>query len=474
MNPVTRRPLSSGSIARLALLSLVLTLVTMAATALRSAHAVAAEPRAVLGVLDNGLQVVVIPDHRAPIVNHMVWYKVGGADEPPGESGIAHFLEHLMFKGTEQIPVGEFSKIIARNGGQDNAFTNNDVTAYYQSVARERLPLVMQMEADRMVNLRLDEKDVLTERDVILEERRMRVDNNPSSILSEQMMAALYLNHPYRIPVIGWQHEIAALSRANALAYYRRFYAPNNAILVVAGDVEPDEVMQLARDTYGKIPANPDVARAKRPTEPHAVAPRRVDLTDPRAGQPTFERDYQAPSYSTAKPGEAEAIDLLVKVLASGPTSRLYKALVVGERKAASVGGYFTSTGLDGARISLYAIAAPDATLEDVEASIDRVIAEVVRDGITEAELERAKRSYIADYVYEADSLTNLARRYGWGLATGQTIEDIEAWPDRIRAVTLEDIMKATAYLDVRDSVTGFLRPSPAAGAEATPASSGG
>ncbi len=225
--------------------------------------------------LKNGLQVLVIPDHRAPVVTQMIWYKVGAADEPPGSSGIAHFLEHLMFKGTDLIPTGQFSKIIARNGGEDNAFTNHDVTAYFQRVAKDRLPKVMEMEADRMANLRLSEEDVATERKVILEERRSRVDNDPGSILQEQMMAALYANHPYGIPIIGWEHEIRALDREDALSFYRRFYAPDNAILVIAGDVEPEEVRRLAEETFGKLAPSDKVngraqaegARAFRPGE---------------------------------------------------------------------------------------------------------------------------------------------------------------------------------------------------------------
>ncbi len=252
-----------------------------------SHHAVATKSRARSFTLDNGMDVVVIPDHRAPIVSHMVWYRVGGADEPEGASGIAHFLEHLMFKGTEKIAAGEFSKIVARYGGTDNAFTSQDVTAYYQDVAKDRLPLVMEMESDRMRNLQLAEKDVLTERDVILEERRMRVDNDPAAKLSEQMDAVLYANHPYGAPVIGWEHEIAALSREDALAFYRRFYAPNNAILVVAGDVEPDAVLALARDTYGKLPKVPEIEQRQRPKEPPPVAARHIRIDDPRAGQAT-------------------------------------------------------------------------------------------------------------------------------------------------------------------------------------------
>ena len=222
----------------------------MLASALAASPAYA-EPRAAEFTLDNGMRLIVVPDHRAPVVTHMVWYKVGAADEPAGSSGIAHFLEHLMFKATDKIPAGEFSKIVSRIGGQDNAFTGHDMTAYFQRVAKDRLPLVMEMEADRMTGLRLTENDVLTERDVILEERRSRVDNDPSSILNEQMMAALYLNHSYGIPVIGWEHEIAKLSRDDAFNFYHRYYAPNNAIVVVSGTCITSRIVARSRCAVG-------------------------------------------------------------------------------------------------------------------------------------------------------------------------------------------------------------------------------
>src|SRR5215475_827193 len=283
--------------------------------------------------LSNGLRVVVVPDHRAPVVTHYVWYLAGSADDPPGTSGIAHFLEHLMFKSTDKMPSGEFSKIISRLGGQDNAFTTHDYTGYFQRIAKERLGTVMEMEADRMANLQLAEKDVLTERDVILEERRSRTENNPSNILSEQMSAALYRNHPYRIPIIGWMHEIAKLSRADALAFYKRFYAPNNAVMVVTGDVTADEVKTLAEATYGKIKANPEVHTRVRPQEPPNRTPRRVELKDARAGNASVRRFYLAPSLPKAEPGEAEALYLLMKIVGHSSTSRLYqRRLVFGAR----------------------------------------------------------------------------------------------------------------------------------------------
>ncbi len=425
-------------------------------------NALHAQPRTEEFKLDNGLEVVVIPDHRAPVVTHMIWYKVGAADEPKGVSGIAHFLEHLMFKSTDKIPLGEFSKIVARLGGQDNAFTGHDVTAYFQRVSKDKLETMMGMEADRMVNLRLTEKEVLTERDVILEERRSRIENSPAAIMDEQMNAVLYYSHPYGIPVIGWEHEIAKLSREDALRFYKHYYAPNNAVLVVAGDVTAEEVRALAEKTYGKIPANPAVGAVRsRPQDPPPRAARRVEYSDPRAGNASFHRDYVMPSYMTAKPGEAEALDLLMKIVGEGATSRLYKRLVVDEKIASSAGGVYSGSGLDYGTISLYAVSAGGAELlPKIEATIDKVLDEVRRNGVTEAELKRARFSYIADYIYENDDQASLARRYGWGLALGRTVAQIEGWPDALRKVTVDDIKRvADTYLDLRRSVTGYLEP---------------
>ncbi len=412
--------------------------------------------------LKNGLQVLVIPDHRAPVVTQMIWYKVGAADEPPGSSGIAHFLEHLMFKGTDKIPTGQFSKIVARNGGEDNAFTNHDVTAYFQRVAKDRLPLVMSMEADRMANLRLTEGDVATERDVILEERRSRVDNDPGSILQEQMMAALYSNHPYGIPIIGWEHEIAALNRDDALSYYKRFYAPNNAILVIAGDVEPGEVRKLAEDTYSKLAPNGALNGRHRPKEPAHFAPVKITLEDPRAGRTTVQRYYLAPSYASAEPGEAEALDLLMRIAATGSVSTLYKRLVVEDRKAANAGGWYSDSGLDSGRLGFYAIAAENVSVEDLDQALGGVIEGLREKGVTQEELDRARASYLAEFIYTADSQSRMARRYGWRLATGMTVEDVEQWPDRLKRVTVEDVRDAARkYLVDKNSVTGYLLPTP-------------
>jgi zinc protease len=423
---------------------------------------VTAQQRSRVGefTLSNGMRGVVVPDNRAPVVTHMVWYRVGAADEPRGVSGIAHFLEHLMFKATEKIPAGEFSKIVSRLGGQDNAFTGHDATAYFQRVAKDRLPTVMKMEADRMINLKLEEKEVLTERDVILEERRSRIENSPAAILDEQMGAALYQSHPYKIPVIGWEHEMAKLSREDALTFYKQHYAPNNAILVVSGDVTLEEVKKLAEEAFGGIPANAAIKARKRPSEPEHRAPRRVEYKDARAGKPTLSRSYIAPSYTNSKPGDAEALDILMKIVGSGSTSRLYQELVSEKKIASSAGGYYAGSGLDSGKIGVYGVPAEGQTLDTVEAAIDAVLAEVKEKGVTADELTRAKTTYIAEFIYESDNQATLARRYGWGIVVGRTIAEIDGWPDLISKVTLEDVKKAAEkHLDIRRSVTGRLIP---------------
>lgn len=441
------------------LMALPLMLMTLSST---PAAAQTLAPRVAEFTLGNGMQVVVIPDTRAPVVTHFVWYRVGSADEPRGVSGIAHFLEHLMFKSTEKMPSGEFSKVVSRLGGQDNAFTSYDMTAYYQRISKDRLPRMMEMEADRMVNLRLDEKDVVTERAVIIEERRSRTENNPSSILAEQMSAAFYQNHPYRIPIIGWMHEMEQLSREDALTFYKRYYAPNNAILVVAGDVTPEEVKRLADATYGKVPANPEMKPRVRPQEPPARAARRVELKDPRAGNFSLRRYYMAPAYRHAEPGEAEALHVLMKIAGQGATSRLYQRLVSEEKVASSAGGWYSGSSLDSGSIGVYAVAGQGVGLDKVEESIDKVLHELRTELVTPDELDRAKKAYIADFIYEADSQSALARRYGEGLVIGQTIAQINDWPNAVAKVTADDVKRvANKYFDIRASVTGTLIPVP-------------
>src|SRR5271170_4236148 len=321
--------------------------------------------------LDNGLEVVVIPDHRAPVVTHMIWYKVGAADETPGKSGLAHFLEHLMFKGTEKNPGDTFSQDVAEIGGQENAFTASDYTGFYQRVPREHLKEMMAFEADRIEGLVLTDAVVKPELSVVLEEQNMRVANNPGSRLAEQMDAALYLNHPYGRPVIGWRPEIEALNRDEALNFYRRFYTPNNAIVVVAGDVTADEVKAAAEETYGKIAPRAQIVPRQRPKEPAQEAPRTVTLADSKVEQPNISRYYLAPSRTASKPGESEALEVLAHVLGTGSNSRLYRALVVDQGVALNAGAYYSGTALDYGKFGVFGAPKQGKTLHDVEVAID-------------------------------------------------------------------------------------------------------
>jgi zinc protease len=408
--------------------------------------------------LANGLEVVVIPDRRAPVVTHMVWYKVGAADEPPGKSGIAHFLEHLMFKGTAKNPSGRFSQVVATIGGQENAFTSSDYTGYFQRVARDKLKEMMEFEADRMTGLVLTDEVVLPERDVVLEEQNSRVANNPGAKLGEEVQAALYLNHPYGRPVIGWRPEIEKLNRADALAFYKQYYTPNNAILVIAGDVTAAEVKKLAAETYGRVPRVAEVPPRKRPQEPEQRSVRTVTLADPRVAQPSLQRSYLVPSAVTAKAGESEALEILSQILGSGNNSRLYRKLVVEDKLAVSVGAWYQGMALDDTRFGVYGTPQQNVTLQQLEAGIDAVIADLAANGITADELDTARTKLIADTVYAQDSQATLARWYGAALTIGLTVEDVKSWPDRVARVTAEDVQKAArTWLDKKRSVTGFL-----------------
>jgi zinc protease len=408
--------------------------------------------------LKNGLELVVVPDHRAPVVTHMIWYKVGAADETPGKSGLAHFLEHLMFKGTKTHPTGYFSQYVATIGGQENAFTTNDYTGYYQRVPRDKLKEMMALEADRMTGLVLTDQVVLPERDVILEEQNQRIANNPRARLGEQMDAALYLNSPYGKPVIGWRPEMEKLSRDDALAFYQRFYGPNNAIVVVAGDVDPDQVHAMAVDTYGKVAKRNDFTPRHRPQEPPQIAPRWLSLADPRVEQPSVSRSYLVPSFQTAKKGESEALEVLAHILGHGSNSRLYSTLVMGKGTAVAAGAWYDSTAIDNTSLGVYGAPRPGVSLTEIEKEIDGVIADVIGKGVSAEELERAKTRLIADAIYAADSQASLARWYGATLATGGKVEDIKSWPSRIKAVTAKDVQEAAQHwLDKRRSVTGYL-----------------
>ena len=408
--------------------------------------------------LDNGMDVVVIEDHRAPVAVHMVWYRVGAADEPPGKSGIAHFLEHLMFKGTDDLGPGEFSDVVEPNGGSDNAFTSWDYTGYFQRVAADRLGLMMEMEADRMTDLVIDEDRAATERAVILEERNQRVENDPGALFREQRQAAQFLNHPYRIPIIGWRHEMETLSREDALAFYTAHYAPNNAILVVAGDVTPPEVRALAEEHYGPIASNPAILPRERPAEPPQRAERRVEFADPRVAQPYVIRSYLAPERDPGAQEEAAALVFLAELLGGGPSSLMRRTLEFEDETALYAAAFYSGTSLDDTTFGTLVVPAPGRSLEEAEADMDRMIARFLENGVDMDLFERLKTQIRAQEIYARDNLQGLARRYGTALTSGLTVEDVQAWPDVLDAVTPQDVMDVARRLFDRDNaVTGYL-----------------
>ncbi|MCB1459919.1 MAG: insulinase family protein [Nitratireductor sp.] len=409
--------------------------------------------------LGNGLEVVVIPDRRAPVVTHMIWYKVGAADEMPGKSGIAHFLEHLMFKGTKITPAGEFSAKVAEIGGQENAFTTADNTAYYQKVSPQALRMVMQYEADRMENLVLTENDIVTERDVILEERRQRVDSNPSAILSEAADAALYDNHPYGIPVIGWEQEMAKLSLADAIEFYDRWYTPNNAVLVVAGDVDAEEVFAMADEIYGKVERRAEPGKRVRPAEPDHLTPATVSYSDKRVSEPTMRRTYLVAAYSSGKAGDGEALEILSALLGGMQTSRITTALTVDDPIASRAGSWYNSN-RDYGEFGVYVAPRPGEDLTIAEKRLDVIIDDLLEKGVTAEEVDLARNSIIKSAFFSRDSQTAMARLYGSVLSTDGIIEDVTRGPDRFREITVEDVNRvARKWLDRRRSVTALLLP---------------
>jgi len=412
--------------------------------------------------LDNGMDVVVIEDRRAPAVVHMVWYRVGSADEPTGSSGVAHFLEHLMFKATNSMAAGEFSTVVAANGGTDNAFTSYDYTAYFQRVAADRLGLMMQMEADRMNNLVLTEEDVATERLVILEERAQRVENNPNAIVREQIRAAQFLNHRYGQPIIGWQHEMAQLDRDDALGWYDLYYSPNNAILVVAGDVEPEQVLALAQEHYGPIPAETQLPARFRSEEPPQRAERRLIYEDLRISQPYVTRSYLAPERDPGAQEVAAALVYLAEVLGgSSFTSVLGTELMFDTQVALFTGAGYDGNNLDDGTFSLTVVPSPGISLQEAEDAMDAAIAGFLDEGVDPEQLERIRTQLRAAEIYALDNVESLARRYGAALTQSLTVQDVQDWPDILQRVTADDIMAAAAMvLDRNNAVTAWVVPS--------------
>ncbi len=409
--------------------------------------------------LKNGMKGVVIEDHRAPVVTHMVWYKIGAADEVPGKSGIAHLLEHLMFKGTKKYGPGEFSRIVSANGGSENAFTSFDYTGYFQRVASDRLGLMMDMESDRMRGLILSKADVTTERSVVLEERSTRTDDNPGALFAEQRAAALYLNQHYGIPVIGWRHEVKKLNRQDALDFYHKYYAPNDAVLVVAGDVDPANVQALAEKYYGAIKPTPGLVARDRPTEPPQLAARRLFYSDKRVAQPYVIRTYLAPERNAGEQKQAASLTMLAEVLGgSGISSVLGQNLQLKQKIALQASAFYDGLSLDKTSFGLVVVPVEGVSLKKAEDAMDAVIANFMKQGVDPAQLARIKTQVRAAQIYARDDLQGMARQYGEALTSGLTIKDVKDWPGILQSVTAKDIMAAAKMIfNRRQSVTGWL-----------------
>lgn len=409
--------------------------------------------------LENGMQVLVIEDHRAPVVVQMVWYRAGAADEDAGVSGIAHFLEHLLFKATDDLKSGELSDTVAANGGSDNAFTSWDYTAYYQRIAADRLDLVMKMEADRMRDLRLSVDDIATERDVILEERNMRTESNPDALFGEQRRAAQYMNHPYGIPIIGWKHEMEQLSLEDALAFYRRYYAPNNAILVVAGDVLPADVLALAKKYYGPLAPTVDLPKRRRTVEPPQLSERRLSYVDARISQPYVIRSYLAPERNSGDQKQAAALVMLAELLGgSSQTSVLGRKLQFETQKAIYTSAFYDGMSLDKTTFGLVIVPSEGVSLAEGEALLDAAVVEFINEGVDAEQFARIKMQIRAGQIYEQDNVQSLANRYGSALTQGLTIKDVQDWPQILQDVTADEVIKAAALLlDKKRAVTGWL-----------------
>ncbi len=416
-------------------------------------------------ILENGLQIVVIPNHRAPVVTHMVWYKVGAAEEEEGHSGVAHFLEHLMFKGSPGLAPGEFSKKIRSLGGQDNAFTGHDYTAYHQSISVDYLETVMSMESGRMRGMNPPSAEIASENKVIQEERRQRTDNNPDARLAEQMNALLYINHPYGKPVIGWMEEIADLSwEQDIKPFYDRYYAPNNAILVVAGDVTGEQVYRLAQKTYGCLASSQTIPPRERTQSPPLAGRPEVTLTDPNISEPAVQIGYRTPSARQNKK-DSLALTVLDEIMGGGATSRIYKALVVDKKIATGAGFSYRSSAWDDTQAWVYATPAPGQDLRKLKDALNEQLRLLVKDGVTESELNDALNRLTTEAVYARDSLEGPAMVFGSALTTGSNVDDIEYWTYDIAQVKAQDILDvAKKYLDpdmkfAHAPVTGYLVP---------------
>lgn len=418
--------------------------------------------------LKNGMEVVLFSDSRVPAVTHMLWYRVGAGDDYPGRSGLAHYNEHMMFQGTQNSNSGDFLQKVASHGGHSNAFTSRDFTAYYVTIAKEHLPLIMQMEADRMLHLAPSEENFIKEREVIIEERRMSVENQPGALLGEEMQALLFRNHPYRIPTIGWMHEMQSLTREDVLAFHKQYYHPANAVLVVTGDISRKELEVLAEKYYGGLPAG--IANKRNwASEPPQRGPRRTELRHVNVSEPEMVRIYMAPSINVGEKKQVLPGFLLAQVLGGGSSSRLYQSLVVKQKLATSVDVGYDGFSQGPGEMAVSARPAQGVKLADLEAAIDKELALAKQTPPSAEELARAKTLLKAETIYARDGMEGMARTLGMLIMEGLSPNYFLDWPDMIEQVQAPDVQQAaTTMFDLNQSVTGYLLPAeaPAKGAK--------
>lgn len=423
--------------------------------------------------LDNGLKVVVREDHRAPVVVSQIWYRVGGIDEPEGLTGISHVLEHLMFKGTKSLKPGEFSRLIAAEGGRENAFTGRDYTAYFQTLEKSRLPVSFRLEAERMQNLQFDEKEFQKEAAVVREERRLRTEDKPESLTYEKFMATAYTAHPYKQPIVGWMADLKAHKLADMKQWYSNWYAPNNATLVVAGDVNPDEVFALAEKYYGPVPSRP-VAKRNIKTEPKQTKARRSTVKAP-AQVPYYISGYHVPVMGQGKDNEAYALSVLAGVLDGGNSARLSRELVRGSQIAASAGAGYSSMSRGPGMFLLDGTPAKGKSIADVEQALLAQVDRLKNELVSESELKRIKAQVLAADVYGRDSVFYQAMRIGMMETIGLDYHLIDDYVDNIKKVTAKDLQAvARKYLLANNQTTTILDPQPMSSKPRRKASAGG
>lgn len=413
--------------------------------------------------LANGLRVIVKTDRRAPVAVVMVWYKVGSVDEVNGATGVAHVLEHMLFKGTKDVPSGEFSKRVAAVGGRDNAFTSRDYTGYFQTVQKSHLPLMIKLEADRMVNALIPDDEFEKEIKVIMEERRWRTDDRPRSVVYEQLMATALRAHPYRTPIVGWMSDLQNMRAEDAREFYRRWYGPNNATLVVVGDVSHAEVFKLAEEHFG--PLKPVTLPMRKPQdEPPQTGIRRLTVKVP-AEQPYILMAYRAPKLVDAnKDWEPYALDMLASVLDGNEAARFSRELIRGQQIAISVDAGYDGMGRGPGFFYFSGVPSAGKTVEELEQAVRQQVKKLIDDGVSDDELRRIKAQVIAGRVYERDSMMYQARQIGSLETTGYSHKQIDLMTEKLRAVTAEQVREVARKYLIDDALTvAYLDPQPVA-----------